>query len=130
MNPYLLHKEDTQWRYDVFLQVIAENLSEEEIMGLKEMFKSMDTDNSGTITFEELKVGLPKLGAKLSESEVNQLMEAVPFTAFPTEILLPSLVFYGLLTNEMAVPLRDFFFFFYIFRLMLMGTGQSTTSNS
>ncbi|KAI4370119.1 hypothetical protein MLD38_018500 [Melastoma candidum] len=60
----------------VALKVIAENLSEEEIMGLKEMFKSMDTDNSGTITFEELKVGLPKLGTKLSESEVKQLMEA------------------------------------------------------
>jgi len=57
--------------------VIAENLSEEEIMGLKEMFRSLDTDNSGTITFEELKAGLPKLGTKLSESEIRQLMEAV-----------------------------------------------------
>ncbi|RZC11264.1 Calcium-dependent protein kinase 15 [Glycine soja] len=43
---------------------------------LKEMFKSMDIDNSGTITFEELKAGLPKLGTKVSESEVRQLMEA------------------------------------------------------
>ncbi|KAL6174780.1 hypothetical protein ACLB2K_051426 [Fragaria x ananassa] len=60
----------------VALKVIAENLSEDEIIGLKEMFKSMDTDNSGTITFEELKAGLPKLGTKLSESEVRQLMEA------------------------------------------------------
>ncbi|KAF5460599.1 hypothetical protein F2P56_020458 [Juglans regia] len=60
----------------VALKVIAENLSEEEIIGLKEMFKSMDTDNSGTVTLEELKVGLPKLGTKLSESEVRQLMEA------------------------------------------------------
>ncbi|KAF5734223.1 Calcium-dependent protein kinase 3 [Tripterygium wilfordii] len=60
----------------VALRVIAENLSEEEIMGLKEMFKSMDTDNSGTITFEELKAGLPKLGTKLSESEIRQLMDA------------------------------------------------------
>ncbi|XP_008792394.2 calcium-dependent protein kinase 1 [Phoenix dactylifera] len=60
----------------VALKVIAENLSEEEIMGLKEMFRSMDTDNSGTITFEELKAGLPKLGTKISESEVRQLMEA------------------------------------------------------
>lgn len=60
----------------VALKVIAENLSEEEIEGLKEMFKSMDTDNSGTITYEELKAGLPKLGTKLSESEVKQLMEA------------------------------------------------------
>ncbi|KAF7810382.1 calcium-dependent protein kinase 1-like [Senna tora] len=60
----------------VALKVIAENLSEEEIIGLKEMFKSMDTDNSGTITYDELKAGLPKLGTKLSESEVRQLMEA------------------------------------------------------
>ncbi|GLT78160.1 hypothetical protein SLA2020_497060 [Shorea laevis] len=60
----------------VALKVIAENLSEEEIMGLKEMFKSMDTDNSGTVTLEELKAGFPKLGTKLSESEVRQLLEA------------------------------------------------------
>lgn len=59
------------------LQVIAENLSEEEIIGLKEMFKSIDTDDSGTITYEELKAGLTKMGTKLSESEVRQLMEAV-----------------------------------------------------
>ncbi|KAG5589425.1 hypothetical protein H5410_039939 [Solanum commersonii] len=60
----------------VALKVIAENLSEEEIIGLKEMFKSIDTDDSGTITFEELKAGLTKMGTKLSESEVRQLMEA------------------------------------------------------
>lgn len=57
--------------------MIAERLSEDEITGLKEMFKNMDTDNSGTVTFEELKAGLPKLGTKISESEVRQLMEAV-----------------------------------------------------
>ncbi|EPS65220.1 hypothetical protein M569_09555, partial [Genlisea aurea] len=60
----------------VALRVIAESLSEEEIIGLKEIFKSMDTDNSGTLTFEELKVGLPKLGTKLSEKEVREFMEA------------------------------------------------------
>ncbi|VFQ63163.1 unnamed protein product [Cuscuta campestris] len=38
------------------LRVIAESLSEEEIAGLTEMFKSMDTDNSGAITFDELNV--------------------------------------------------------------------------
>jgi calcium-dependent protein kinase len=58
------------------LKVIAESLSEEEIMGLKEMFRSMDTDNSGTITFEELKDGLQKQGSNLAESEVRQLMTA------------------------------------------------------
>lgn len=46
-------------------------------MGLKEMFKGMDTDNSGTITLEELKQGLSKQGTRLSEYEVKQLMEAV-----------------------------------------------------
>ncbi|GMI89081.1 calcium-dependent protein kinase 17 [Hibiscus trionum] len=60
----------------VALRVIAGCLSEEEIMGLKEMFKGMDTDNSGTITLEELKQGLAKQGTKLSEYEVQQLMEA------------------------------------------------------
>lgn len=37
----------------------------------------MDSDNSGTITLEELKQGLAKQGTKLSEYEVKQLMEAV-----------------------------------------------------
>lgn len=58
-------------------QVIAGCLSEEEIMGLKEMFKAIDADNSGTITLEELKLGLAKQGTKLTEYEVKQLMEAV-----------------------------------------------------
>ncbi|CAA3021674.1 calcium-dependent kinase 2-like [Olea europaea subsp. europaea] len=58
------------------LKVIAENLSTEEIQGLKAMFTNMDTDNSGTITYEELKTGLARLGSKLTETEVKQLMEA------------------------------------------------------
>ncbi|KAI5068048.1 hypothetical protein GOP47_0017043 [Adiantum capillus-veneris] len=58
------------------LKVIADRLSDEEITGLKEMFKSMDTDGSGTLTYEELKAGLAKQGAKLTEYEVRQLMEA------------------------------------------------------
>lgn len=41
------------------------------------MFKGMDTDNSGTITIEELKQGLAKQGTRLTEQEVKQLMEAV-----------------------------------------------------
>lgn len=57
--------------------MIAENLSEEEIKGLKQMFNNMDTDNSGTITLEELRAGLTKLGSKLNESEIQQLMDAV-----------------------------------------------------
>lgn len=58
------------------LRVIAESLSEEEIAGLKEMFKMIDADNSGQITFEELKAGLKRVGANLKESEIYDLMKA------------------------------------------------------
>ncbi|KAK4744107.1 hypothetical protein SAY87_010419 [Trapa incisa] len=58
------------------LKVIAENLSEDDIQGLKAMFANMDTDKSGTITYEELKTGLARLGSKLTEAEVRQLMDA------------------------------------------------------
>ncbi|KAJ4912856.1 Calcium-dependent protein kinase 15 [Raphanus sativus] len=55
------------------LKVIAESLSEEEIKGLKTMFANMDTDQSGTITYEELKPGwlgsvLNSLKLKLNNS--------------------------------------------------------------
>ncbi|ONM19937.1 calcium dependent protein kinase2 [Zea mays] len=58
------------------LRIIAGCLSEEEITGLKEMFKNIDKDNSGTITLDELKHGLAKHGPKLSDSEMEKLMEA------------------------------------------------------
>lgn len=58
------------------IRVIAESLSEEEIAGLKEMFKMIDTDNSGQITFDELKAGLKRFGANLKESEIYDLMQA------------------------------------------------------
>ncbi|KAL9245488.1 hypothetical protein vseg_019134 [Gypsophila vaccaria] len=58
------------------LRVIAESLSEEEIGGLKELFKMIDTDNSGTITFEELKIGLKRVGSEMTESDIRSLMEA------------------------------------------------------
>jgi calcium-dependent protein kinase len=59
------------------LQVIAESLSEEEIGGLKELFKMIDTDSSGTITFDELKDGLKRVGSELTENEIQALMDAV-----------------------------------------------------
>lgn len=39
----------------------------------------MDTDNSGTITYQELKTGLARLGSQLTEAEVKQLMDAVGY---------------------------------------------------
>ncbi|KAK1396600.1 Calcium-dependent protein kinase [Heracleum sosnowskyi] len=58
------------------LRVIAESLSEEEIAGLKQMFEMIDTDNSGHITFEELKAGISRIGSNLKESEIYDLMQA------------------------------------------------------
>lgn len=54
-----------------------ENLSTEEIQGLEATFKNMDTDNNGIITYDELKIGLARLGSKLTETEIQRLMEAV-----------------------------------------------------
>jgi Ca2+-binding EF-hand superfamily protein len=45
--------------------------------GAKEMFKAMDTDASGAITFNELKEGLRGYGLNLKESEVKDLMDFV-----------------------------------------------------
>ncbi|KAJ8447202.1 hypothetical protein Cgig2_030433 [Carnegiea gigantea] len=58
------------------IRVIAESLSDEEIAGLTEMFKMLDADNSGQITYEELKVGLEKAGANLKDSEIYDLLQA------------------------------------------------------
>lgn len=64
------------WREIPFIhQVIAERPSEEEIGGLKELFKMIDTDNCGTTTSEELDTSW--LWSELMESEINDLMEAV-----------------------------------------------------
>ncbi|KAF3615584.1 Calcium-dependent protein kinase 4 [Capsicum annuum] len=61
------------------LRVIAERLSEEEIGGLRQLFKMIDTDNSGTITYEELKHGLKRVGSDLTEAEIKALMSAADF---------------------------------------------------
>mmetsp|Transcript_35961 Transcript_35961/g.60582 ORF Transcript_35961/g.60582 Transcript_35961/m.60582 type:complete len:527 (+) Transcript_35961:150-1730(+) len=58
------------------LHVIAKNMAEHEITGLKELFKSFDTDNSGTITLQELREGLHSMGSPLSAKEVEEVMQA------------------------------------------------------
>ncbi|CAN7125655.1 unnamed protein product [Brassica rapa subsp. narinosa] len=58
------------------LRVVAERLSEEEIGGLKELFKMIDRDNSGTITFKELKDCIRRVGSELVESEIQELLQA------------------------------------------------------
>ncbi|CAN6374347.1 unnamed protein product [Urochloa humidicola] len=57
-------------------KVIAESMFEDEIGGLKELFKRFDTDNSANVTFDELKDGLKRLGSALSDTEIQTLMDA------------------------------------------------------
>ncbi|KMZ63815.1 putative Calcium-dependent protein kinase [Zostera marina] len=59
------------------LRVIADHLSTEEVEDIKEMFKTIDTDNDGIISCEELKIGIAKSGSQLADSEVQLLIEAV-----------------------------------------------------
>lgn len=60
------------------------------------MFNNMDTDGSGTITYDELKTGLSRLGSKLSESEIKQLMDAVRMLDLFVSILLKCILFFAL----------------------------------
>ncbi|XP_054778476.1 calcium-dependent protein kinase 32 [Prosopis cineraria] len=58
------------------LRVIAEHLSVEEVAGIKEGFKTMDTGNRGKINIDELRVGLHKLGHQMADADIEILMEA------------------------------------------------------
>ncbi|KAH6818779.1 calcium-dependent protein kinase 32 [Perilla frutescens var. frutescens] len=58
------------------LRVIAEHLSVEEVAGIKEGFKVMDTSNKGKIDINDLRTGLHKLGHQIPETDIQFLMEA------------------------------------------------------
>jgi len=59
------------------LNVIAKSMSAHEIEGLKELFKGFDKDCSGTITLQELKEGLKKMGNPLTESDLDAMMQEI-----------------------------------------------------
>ena len=62
------------------LQVVAQGLSPEEIEGLRQMFITMDTDKSGSITFEELREGLGKMSkSRPDDREVRKFMEEMDY---------------------------------------------------
>jgi calcium-dependent protein kinase len=42
--------------------------------GMKELFKSIDEDGSGTITVEEMRKAMSQWGHKISEAELGNLM--------------------------------------------------------
>ncbi|KAK3444054.1 hypothetical protein EUGRSUZ_A00262 [Eucalyptus grandis] len=58
------------------LRVVADNLPDEQVDHIKEMFHVMDTDKNGDLTFEELKHGLHKCGQQVADPDVQMLMDA------------------------------------------------------
>ncbi|KAG8046986.1 hypothetical protein GUJ93_ZPchr0008g13534 [Zizania palustris] len=58
------------------LRVIAEHLSVEEVAGIKDMFETMDLNKDSMINFDELKLGLHKLGHQMADADVQILMAA------------------------------------------------------
>ncbi|GLT66246.1 hypothetical protein SLA2020_386210 [Shorea laevis] len=58
------------------LRVVAENLPDEQIYGIKQTFDMMDTDKNGNLSFEELKEGLHMIGHPVGDPDVQLLMNA------------------------------------------------------
>ena len=59
------------------LKVIAQLLTEEEIKKLRDVFRSMDADNDGTITEQEFSSGLHAAGYTVLENEVRDLVGGI-----------------------------------------------------
>eukprot|EP00475_Leptophrys_vorax_P003709 TRINITY_DN12176_c0_g2_i1.p1 TRINITY_DN12176_c0_g2~~TRINITY_DN12176_c0_g2_i1.p1 ORF type:complete len:202 (-),score=25.72 TRINITY_DN12176_c0_g2_i1:205-780(-) len=58
-------------------QVVAQHLTEEEILGMREVFDCIDADHSGSISLDEMRKGLQNMGAKMNEGELRQLYAAL-----------------------------------------------------
>ncbi|XVF29275.1 hypothetical protein REPUB_Repub15cG0106800 [Reevesia pubescens] len=58
------------------LRVVADILPNEQIDSIIEMFRMMDTDENGDLSFEELRDGLQKIGLSVSDPDVQMLMDA------------------------------------------------------
>jgi calcium-dependent protein kinase len=59
----------------VGMLAMAKTLTNEEISGMKQMFKQFDKDNSGTITINELHKGLEKKGARSTKEELQNMLK-------------------------------------------------------
>lgn len=57
--------------------MVADNLSEEQIDGIKRIFDTMDTDKNGNLTFEELRDGFHLIGHSVTDPDVQMLIDAV-----------------------------------------------------
>lgn len=59
------------------LFTLAQTLSQEEVEGLMEMFKSMDKDGNGTVTVQELQEGLKEKGYSMAHEKVEELVNSI-----------------------------------------------------
>lgn len=57
------------------VQFLAQHMSADEVQGLRELFESMDTDHSGTISLEELREGLLHRGVAVPEQLLTSIMD-------------------------------------------------------
>ncbi|KAF2300191.1 hypothetical protein GH714_010576 [Hevea brasiliensis] len=57
-------------------EVLADNLPDEQVDGIKQMFYMMDTDNTGDLSFEELKNGLHNIGQPLPDPDDGRISYA------------------------------------------------------
>ncbi|PSC68183.1 calcium-dependent kinase [Micractinium conductrix] len=59
------------------MKVIASAMPADEIAGLREIFKSIDADSSGTITADELRAALQEKGSLLKQEELEGLLTLI-----------------------------------------------------
>lgn len=59
------------------LMAMAKTMTSDEVAGLKELFKSFDTDGSGTISIDELRQGLKLKSAGPAMDELRAIMKTI-----------------------------------------------------
>lgn len=57
--------------------MVADNLPDDQVDGIKKMFHLMDTDKNGNLSFQELKDGLNMIGHSIPDADVQMLLDAV-----------------------------------------------------
>ncbi|KAL4492626.1 hypothetical protein ABPG72_007739 [Tetrahymena utriculariae] len=76
LNMLRNHQSTAKFKKEA-LKILVNFLEEEEIQELKQIFRKIDTNNTGMIKIEELQSALKKVGLNDSEEEVKRIMQTV-----------------------------------------------------
>lgn len=120
--------------------MVADNLPDDQVDGIKKMFHLMDTDKNGNLSFQELKDGLNMIGHSIPDADVQMLLDAVsnfnPFFLFINFLIIPKKfkennLIYSTYSKKEAL---SFFFFFFRYKnlpisLELQNVKQKTNVN-